>query len=493
MSQENYEIIIHNERIWKFYKENPNIDIESSILLLVDLLENTFNKMSNISTTNINLQLLSYMKETKTEIENLKNNYKEELTLLKNEYKDDICKTIHTNYLSEYEKLNTIIKNNSDNLINSTEILLKNTIPQNQENISKEIIFQMKSFQEIMMEETKKNNTFNDFIQKFDTKYNTMIQTLQQPIFSILSNSEKSAVLNNKLQEELSDFLGKYKISSFKGQLGENRLSNILNEMYSTAEVINTTGKTSSGDFIVKRIDAPPFLVENKDYKEKVPTCEVEKFIKDIETQSITEKMHGIFLSQCSSICLKYNFEINIHNGSVLVYIHNCEYAPEKIRIAVEIIDRLSMLPELNDGDNESISKNLLDEINTEYQSFIINKENSINSLKDYYKKSLSQIEQLKLPCFEKYLSQKYAFSKTKNKFICEFCNIAEYSTSKGLSNHKRNGTCVAKNNLQCSVIEKNESFEPSIENMSLQLDENNNVLQENITPPKKIIRKTKK
>ena len=466
MSQENYEIIIHNERIWKFYNENPNIDIETSLLLLVELLENTFNKMSNIS-TNINLQLLSYMKDTKEEIENLKNNNKEELHALKNEYKEDICKTIHANHLSEYEKLNTIIKNNSENLINSTEILLKNTIPQNQENISREIISQIKSFQENMMEETKKNTPFNDFIQNFDAKYNAMIQTLQQPIFSILSNSEKSAVLNNKLQEELSDFLGKYKISSFKGQLGENRLSNILNEMYSTAEVINTTGKTSSGDFIVRRIDSPPFLVENKDYKEKVPTSEVEKFIKDIETQSSTEKMHGIFLSQSSPICLKYNFEINIHNGSVLVYVHNCEYTPEKIRIAVEIIDRLSLLSVLNQGENESISKDLLDEINSEYQSFITNRENSINTLKDFYKKSLSQIEQLKLPCFEKYLSQKYAFSKTKNKFVCEFCNIYETFSSKGLSNHKR--ICVAKN-ISDSSLEKNEI----IENSFIQINENN-------------------
>lgn len=52
--------------------------------------------------------------------------------------------------------------------------------------------------------------------------------------------------------------------------------------------------------------------------------------------------MSGIFISQHSGIAFKSNFQIDINNGNILIYIQNCDYDPEKIRLAIDIIDNLS-------------------------------------------------------------------------------------------------------------------------------------------------------
>ena len=94
---------------------------------------------------------------------------------------------------------------------------------------------------------------------------------------------------------------------------------------------------------------------------------EVKKFIHDIEQQNCC----GLFLSQNCGVATKENFEINIHNNNVLVYVHEVNNDAEKIKLAISIIDHFkSKLDELDSNDEiDTISKELLEEINREYQA----------------------------------------------------------------------------------------------------------------------------
>ena len=177
----------------------------------------------------------------------------------------------------------------------------------------------------------------------------------------------------------------------------------------------------ASGDFIMKRLDKPSILFENKEYDNNIPKDEIAKFIRDIDTQN----MNGIFISQYSGIAFKQNFQIDLNKGNVLVYIQNCEYSTEKIKMAVDIIDTLSVkIQELNlEDENNSISKETLDDINEEYLAFINQKESMITFLKDFQKKMTTQIEDLKLPVLDKYLEPKSAYVKDRI-FICDDANI---------------------------------------------------------------------
>jgi hypothetical protein len=86
----------------------------------------------------------------------------------------------------------------------------------------------------------------------------------------------------------------------------------------------------------------------------------------------------------------------------------------------------------------------ILDEINRDYQSFAVQKENLINILKESSKKSLLVLDELKFPSLEKYLMGKYASISnikrqvTSNRYICEICNVFSCDTIKSLSAHKR-------------------------------------------------------
>lgn len=470
-----FEIVINNKRIWEFYNDNKNIDIETANIMLIDFMENIFNEMSNDINTNINSQLLSYMKESKLQNDYLKqnliaineniskintemsNNMVLQFMNLKKDYIDDVRQVITNSTLSTSEKLTSLMDKNNTHIIDKTTLILNEVIPKNQEHLSSQIQANIKQLHSLIVDDTTKlaknmnsDKSLQEFISNFETKYNAMMQTIQQPLYAFFTASENrinqnievlkettSTSLSSqaKLQEELSEFLGKYNVSSNKGKYGEQNLYNILNTMFQTADIRDTTGIKSSGDFIMERLDKPTILFENKDYKQNINKEEIAKFIFDIDNQNT----HGIFLSQYSGIAFKQNYQIDIHKGKVLVYVQNCEYSIDKIRIAVDIIDNLSSkIQDLNqDEENNTISKEILDSINEEYQIYITQKENMLVLLRDFQKKMTTQIEDIKFPELDKYLSQKYAYVKARC-FVCDLCNNFNASNKQSLSAHKR-------------------------------------------------------
>jgi hypothetical protein len=186
--------------------------------------------------------------------------------------------------------------------------------------------------------------------------------------------------------------------------------------------------------------------MENKDYDDNVPKEEVAKFLRDVDAQG----MSGIFLSQRSGIVHKQNFQIEINQGHVLVYVQYCGYDPDKVRIAVDIVDhvvaklgdvaKLRDEAEEEDAADEFISKEVLDNINVEYQKFVVQREGLVTSVKEFQKKMTQQIDELQLPSLDKYLAPKFAAvrSAASRALTCEFCNAYCATSKQGLAAHKR-------------------------------------------------------
>ena len=143
--------------------------------------------------------------------------------------------------------------------------------------------------------------------------------------------------------------------SLFNNKSSENNLELVLNKIYPTAEVINSSSSLKlSGDFILKREGKQQILIENKNYDLAVQKEGVEKFLRDIRAQ----KCNGIFMSQHSGIQYKPNFFIEIEDTCVLIYLHNVEYSEEKIKTAIDIIDKLSdKLSEISLDDSDGIRR----------------------------------------------------------------------------------------------------------------------------------------
>ena len=156
-------------------------------------------------------------------------------------------------------------------------------------------------------------------------------------------------------------------------------------------------------------------------------------FIRDIEIQ----KCSGIFLSQKGGIVNKDNFEINIHDGNVLVFVHDADNDPDKIKVAVNIVDyfknKLDETTPINEMD--SIPKDTLEAINHETQFLAKTKLNLINLSKEFNAKFIKQLEDIKLTTLEEFLSTRYAGSS--GCLTCEFCGYVSRSKA-GLAQHKR-------------------------------------------------------
>jgi hypothetical protein len=221
--------------------------------------------------------------------------------------------------------------------------------------------------------------------------------------------------------------------------------------MFPSAEVEYVGSQKESGDIMIHRKDRQKILVENKCYESKsVGSDQVKKFIHDVDTQNCS----GLFLSQEGGIVNKDNFEINIHNRNVLLYIHNVNYDPEIIKIAIDIIDSFkSKLDEITTTDDYSISKDTLDDINNEYQIFVEQKLIQLKMIKEFSQKITKSIEDLQLPILDKLLSSKYGF--LSSKCFCEKCGYVA-KNQHALSCHKR-GSC-GKINLSAS---ENNSVSP--------------------------------
>ena len=392
-------------------------------------------------------------------------------------------------------KITSLVEQNTNHLVERTKNIINDIIPENQEKCTHQIQENIKSFFTLLHEDTKKIITNNSeittflskyqekinisektsseilgelktllnknkeenishFIQNFDTKYNLLLQGIQTPIVSVINSSEERMntmltslhnttkeqnISQNKVMSDLEEFLNKYRNSSFKGQLGENHLSSVLTKMFPTAEIVDTSKLTSSCDFMLKRENKDTILIENKDYNVNVDPKEVKKFIGDCETRT----SHGIFLSQNTGITSKNNYQIDITNGKILVYVHNCEYMSHKIQIAVDIVDTLSQkLKELNLEDKAEemvFSREVMEEINAEYQLLISQKEAIIHYVKEFQKNIIIKLEDIRLPKLENILPLNLtSLNANKTVYKCEKCNTFATDSSRSLSAHQR-------------------------------------------------------
>ena len=136
---------------------------------------------------------------------------------------------------------------------------------------------------------------------------------------------------------------------------------------------------------------------------------------------------------------------------------HDVNYDAEKIKLGIEIIDHFKSTIDYFDcgSDIDTIEKELLDAINKEFQDCCSHKLNLLRTLKDFSDKMRKQVDDIRFPELEKYLSSRYTFSV--GTMVCEFCNfIAKNQGS--LSAHRRG--CTVRKELQAQKTTESPTVE---------------------------------
>jgi hypothetical protein len=488
------ELTISNSKIVNFFNNNKSLDIENLIIWVVDLLNNVLTENTTLG-PNISNQIFNSINNQNNEFIKLINmmniqseNYKSEINSLK-----DICKLTNQNITNEISNIKTLLDFNNErlvnnlnetkniyisefknsissnedknllsfidkvekqneNLFNKFSLFINDTIPKSQSILLDNIMKDFKS--EILILSSNMKNQENDltidkFTELMNIKYSQLIESIQNKIQTSITLSEQTLNINiDKLKEissessliqktmntELTTYIGRHNKSTFKGSQSEEMLSTVLEEQYPNAEIINSSNIAKSGDFILKRTNLSTILIENKNYSSTVPYDEITKFHRDIEHNNYC---NGLFISQSSIISGKQNFQIDFHNNAILIYIHKCDYDPIKINIAIQIIDSLNAKINLFKNNNISLTQEMINEFNEDYQQFIEDKTKSISTLKEYYNKQLDQINDFKLPSIEKFLSLHFADNKKLNH-ICSYCNAYSNNSKKSVARHER-------------------------------------------------------
>ena len=472
---ETTKIIITNEIIINFYEKNKQIDIVKMNLMYIELYENMIsNSINNSSIVNtiisiLNTQtnelnnittLIKYTNDTtnlslnniKSEISNIISLVQSKLYELKDDYMKQFRDLLNSSNNEINVTINKLLDNHNLSLSDRITLLITEVLPKTQSqsyiNIINEfktdIISSLKNVKDIdpnIMIDKINIIIENKYSNINDSLNNYLIQSenrLNTNILSIKDLSIKNNITQDTINEELNKFINKHNNSAIKGQLGENLLYNVLINEFPSADIQNTSNLTGKGDFIISRKNKNNILIETKEYTDSVKKSEVEKFLKDVNSNDC----HGIFMSQKSGIVNKENYQIDINNKNILIYIHFTKYEPYKISLAVKIIDLLSEKIITTNTNDIILTKDTLKDIKDEYENLCIIKNKLISDLKDYTKKTLEYYENITLVNLEKYLSKHYAIMK-KNLYLCEYCKINEYINLKSLARHKT--TCRKK------------------------------------------------
>lgn len=443
---------LQNHRILSFFKEHPNLDPETTILKFIDIMENLHENMNSSMNNSMVISILDNLKQMNTKIDTVSQSVNKisqetqnQFSIKMNEFKKDYLQQLNMVLTCNVsEKIAPLLKEQNESLFMKTNSMLQKVIPKNEEVVSKSIEKIIVQFQKTLQSDTQKllsntmdRDTFSTYTREFNQKIASIISSSQTIISHAIEKTEErletkmdnikdisstSHQTTSSLHNSVGSLLRKFENSSIKGKMSENLIQNIIESLYPNANISSVGNTKETGDIMMIRSHKPKILIENKLWNRSVVQAEVAKFIRDIEVQNCC----GVFLSQNGKITTKENFEINVHNGNVLVYVHDVNNDPDKIKLAIDIVDHLKCkLDDMCDGnltESDTIPKETLDYINLEYQNFITSKTALTKLAKEFNKKLLKQIDDIKLPSLEDYLSSKYSFSSSK--FVCEYCNF---------------------------------------------------------------------
>ena len=359
---DDYSLTINNKEVFEFYTKY-GINFEQINILFFNILQQIITSTDNSFNSNIASMLLSKISNIEQTITKQQTDFFTKINDYKKDYLNDIKLILLSNNI---EHVAPLIKETNNNLIDKTTLVINELIPKNQTNITKDIDSHFKLLQSQLSNETNKllsctinHKTIDDFITNSNNSMNQTLNTLTNIITStesrlqtnLTSNSSKIDEIqllfndnknsNSKLQFSVTEMLKKFEKGSGKGNVSENVVYNILLSLFPCAQIDYVGNEIKeTGDIILVRNNKPKILIENKDHDScNVPKQDIDKFIRDCEIQ----KCCGIMFAQNRGIANKENFEIQINNGNILLYVHNVKFDSDKIKTSIEIVEQFKI------------------------------------------------------------------------------------------------------------------------------------------------------
>ena len=176
--------------------------------------------------------------------------------------------------------------------------------------------------------ESQLRDKHEEDLRKINNKYEIDLKELHK------QNKEELVKLNEKLFNQISNQM----VSSNKGIIGENQVVEWLTKYYPLSGLDVTAKKGKKADMILD-LGNRKFLIEVKNFKHNVPKRDIEKF--EQEMNKIEGIDAGIFISTCSNIQGREDWEIRHYNGKPGIYLTNLSDDPRAIKGAINFLQKL--------------------------------------------------------------------------------------------------------------------------------------------------------
>ena len=227
-------------------------------------------------------------------------------------------------------------------------------------------------------------------------------------------------------------------------------LLNNLIQLFPMADICNIDHMSKFQNVIQIKEDEHPFILiyseTNSDVN--ISKTDVETFYRDIKESNAC----GILCNSKSGISNKDNFEIDIQDSNVYVFISNHQYESIHFKLAVKIIYSIYDIIRDNNGMIE-IDKELLTRLKLEYNYYMISHKKYINSMRS----NLLSLEQLSLTQLDHFFKRTHINSEDK-AYSCQMCGT-KFGTDKSLKSHLKSKhdiqLCKKRNKKEIKEVEE--------------------------------------
>jgi len=377
-----------------------------------------------------------------------------------------ICEFYKENQQFDVEKVNLaviellkIVSHNQNNCDSANNMIMRNiqkalcsdVVQTHQQELIEKNMSELKTLLKDLNNSDKPNTSHMDsikeYINNFEMKSSMLLQNAQQPIYSFLSSSEdrlQQSISSIKKESSLDDE-SRMMLKDISKMLSllpdyicsEDMLSKKLTKLYNTADIRNLSCDEDRQSVLMKRFRKPTTFFQLVSQDENVNSEQITEMLACLSEQNC----NGILLSNHSGFSGKKDFHIDIHNNNIIVYIHNFAKNEDKLQMAIHIVDGfISRMNEISNVNTTGvhITQDLLEKINNEYQLFISQKTAVVDMLKENQKKVINQMDEIKFPCLDKYLSTKFSAPVATGGLKCDVCKNYTANNLKALAAHKR-------------------------------------------------------
>jgi uncharacterized C2H2 Zn-finger protein len=385
------------------------------------------NWQQQIDTIKCNTDFEDYFNSTNTNLVDFLNSYiqvdkilkvtakepspSEITSLLKNlqvlhENKNNEMISVFKNIQSDIGNLKIQLENSLRNITN-TEIkdlvnglLDKNSDKQFLQNISDKIV-----------------NLNSQNLNEFDRKTLSIIQNMQTTFNSSLDSHTITSKIHD-MDSILTSLYNKFNSnSSKKGEYAENILFANLVKEFQDSEVILTRFESDAADIQIKKDNRPLILIDSKHIESKnVPKIDLEKFHENCKVNNAS----GILCNAFGGIANKSNFQIDIIDKNIMVYIWNHEFDSTLFKIATRIIYNIYDIIKTQTTDNIKIDQILFKKLKLEYNFFLQNFQQHLSVIKT----NIKSLEALSLTQLEQFF-KRTNFNSEEKPFTCSNCGTS--------------------------------------------------------------------